>query len=40
MRFANNILENNNYRIARGYEPNGQLSGMRKLLAKGENGTF
>lgn len=39
MRFANNILENN-YRIARGYEPNGQLSGMRKLLAKGENGTF
>ena len=40
MRFANNILENNNFRIVRGYEPNGQLSGMKKLLAKGENGTF
>ena len=39
MRFANNILENN-YRVARGFEPFGQLSGMKKLLAKGENGTF
>ena len=39
MRFANNILENNCYapKINKVY---GQLSGMKKLLAKGENGTF
>lgn len=39
MRFANNILENNCYapKTNRLY---GQLSGMKKLLAKGENGTF
>ena len=39
MRFANNILENNCYAptINKVY---GQLSGMKKLLAKGENGTF
>lgn len=39
MRFANNILENY-YRAANGLEPWGQLSGMKKLLAKGENGKF
>ena len=39
MRFANNILENY-YRVANGIEPWGQLSGMKKLLAKGENGKF
>ncbi len=39
MRFANNILENY-YRVNNGYEPWGQLSGMKKLLAKGENGKF
>lgn len=39
MQFANNILENN-YRVKMGYEPYGQLSGMKKLLAKGENGKF
>lgn len=39
MRFANNILENNFYPMLCG-EPCGQLGGMKKLLAKGENGTF
>ena len=39
MRFANNILENNFYSMLCG-EPCGQLGGMKKLLAKGENGTF
>ena len=39
MRFANNILENNFYAMLCG-EPCGQLGGMKKLLAKGENGTF
>lgn len=39
MRFANNILENNCY-AAQTNKVYGQLSGMRKLLAKGENGTF
>lgn len=39
MRFANNILENNFYSTLCG-EPRGQLGGMKKLLAKGENGTF
>lgn len=39
MRFANNILEMNN-RIRMGFEPCGQLGGMKKLLAKGENGKF
>ena len=39
MRFANNILENNFY-VTNGYEPRGQLNGMKKLLAKGENGKF
>jgi hypothetical protein len=39
MRFANNILENNCHapQTNRFY---GQLSGMSKLLTKGENGTF
>lgn len=39
MRLANNILENNFYAMLCG-EPCGQLGGMKKLLAKGENGTF
>lgn len=39
MRFANNILENNFYAMLCG-DPRGQLGGMKKLLAKGENGTF
>jgi hypothetical protein len=39
MRFANNILENN-CRIKWTEKPWGQLSGMKKLLAKGENGKF
>lgn len=39
MRFANNILENNNY-VKMGLEPCGQLGGMKKLLAKGGNGKF
>lgn len=39
MRFANTILETN-HPVAFGYEPIGQLSGMKKLLAKGENGKF
>ena len=39
MRFANNILENNCYAMfVKG--PRGQLGGMKKLLAKGENGKF
>lgn len=40
MRFANNILENNFFAIALRNDPCGQLGGMKKLLAKGENGTF
>ena len=40
MRFANNILENNFYAILLRENPCGQLGGMKKLLAKGENGTF
>lgn len=40
MRFANNILENNNYAVILRENPCGQLGGMKKLLAKGENGTF
>ena len=39
MRFANNILENNYYSMLCG-KPCGQLSGIKKLLAKGENGKF
>lgn len=39
MRLANNILENY-YRLNNNFEPCGQLSGMKKLLAKGENGKF
>ena len=39
MRFANNILENNFYAMLCG-EPCGQLGGIKKLLAKGENGKF
>ena len=39
MRFANNILENNFYAMLYG-DPCGQLGGMKKLLAKGENGKF
>ena len=39
MRLANTILDNY-YRTANGLEPWGQLSGMKKLLAKGENGKF
>ena len=39
MRFANNILENGRY-VQYGYEPIGQLGGIKKLLAKGENGKF
>ena len=40
MRFANNILENNRRYVGMGLEPCGQLSGMKKLLAKGGNGKF
>ena len=40
MRFANNILENNNYAVILRENPCGQLGGMKKLLAKGENGKF
>ena len=40
MRLANNILENNNYAVILRDNPRGQLGGMKKLLAKGENGTF
>ena len=40
MRLANNILENNNYAIILRDNPCGQLGGMKKLLAKGENGAF
>lgn len=39
MRLANNILENY-YRFNNGLEAWGQLNGMKKLLAKGENGKF
>ena len=39
MRFANNILENNFYAMLHN-DPRGQLGGMKKLLAKGENGKF
>ena len=39
MRFANNILENNFYAMLQN-NPRGQLGGMKKLLAKGENGKF
>lgn len=39
MRLANNILANNFYSMLCG-EPCGQLSGMKKLLAKGGNGKF
>ena len=40
MRFANNILELNTWSMSFGRDPRGQLSGMKKLLAKGENGKF
>ena len=40
MRFANDILELNTWGMSFGKEPRGQLSGMKKLLAKGENGKF
>ena len=40
MRFANDILENNFYAILFNHDPRGQLGGMKKLLAKGENGKF
>ena len=40
MRFANEILELNTWGMSFGKEPRGQLSGMKKLLAKGENGKF
>ena len=39
MRLANNILENNFYAMLQN-NPRGQLGGMKKLLAKGENGKF
>ena len=39
MRFANNILDNY-FVVGMGFEPWGQLGGMKKLLAKGENGKF
>ena len=40
MRFANNILENSFYSVVLRNDPSGQLGGMKKLLAKGENGKF
>jgi hypothetical protein len=40
MRLANNILENNFYAVLLRDNPRGQLGGMKKLLAKGENGKF
>jgi hypothetical protein len=40
MRFANDILELNTWGMSFGREPRGQLSGMKKLLVKGENGKF
>ena len=41
MRFANNILENfYGIGLTQDLKPFGQLSGMKKLLAKGENGKF
>ena len=39
MRFANNILEKGRY-VQYGFDPCGQLGGMKKLLTKGENGKF
>lgn len=39
MKLAHTILENF-YRFNNGLEPWGQLSGMGKLLTKGENGKF
>lgn len=39
MRFTTDILEKNNG-VAYGYEPCGQLSGMKKLIAKGGRGKF
>ena len=41
MRFANNILENfYGIGLTQDLKPFGQLSGMKKLLAKGESGKF
>lgn len=41
MRFANNILENfYGMGLTQDLKPFGQLSGIKKLLAKGENGKF
>ena len=40
MRLANNILDNNRFWIALQNGPVGQLSGIKKLLTKGENGKF
>ena len=41
MRFANKILENYyGIGLTQDLKPFGQLSGMKKLLAKGENGKF
>ena len=40
MRLANNILDNNFYAVLLRDDPRGQLGGMKKLLAKGENGKF
>jgi hypothetical protein len=40
MRLANNILENNFYAVLLRDDPRGQLGGIKKLLAKGENGKF
>lgn len=39
MRLAHNILENH-YQFNNNIKAYGQLSGMKKLLAKGENGRF
>ena len=39
MNVSKNILDNA-YRVSMGLRLCGQLSGMKKLLAKGENGTF
>ena len=39
MKFAKDILDNY-YQVSNGAEPWGQLSGMKKLLAKGGNGKF
>jgi hypothetical protein len=40
MRLANNILESNFYAVLLRDGPRGQLGGIKKLLAKGENGKF